>query len=140
MHTEVTTVIPAPPEVVWAVLSDVARWPEWTASMTSVDIDGPLAPGATVNIRQPKLPATTWTVTDVVDGKSFSWRAIAPGSTAVGEHDVISRGDGTCQVRLALDQTGPLGSLFGLLYRRLTRRYVQMEADGLARRALSGSP
>ena len=56
----------------------------------------------------------------------------------MGEHDVIARGDGTCQVRLTLDQTGPLGSLFGLLYRRLTRRYVQMEADGLYRQVLSG--
>ena len=122
----------------WAILSDVERWPEWTASITSVELDGPLAPGANADIRQPKLPATTWTVTDVVPGKSFTWRALAPGSTAVGEHDVIDRGDGTCQVRLALDQTGPLGSVFGLLYRRLTRRYVQMEADGLDRRVLSG--
>ena len=34
-------------------------------------------------------------------------------------------------MRLALEQAGPLGSLVGLLYRGLTKRYVQMEADGL---------
>jgi uncharacterized membrane protein len=135
MHTERTFPVDAPAERVWAVLSDVERWPTWTESMTSVDLDGPLAVGATAKIRQPKLPATSWMVTEVVPGRSFTWRSTAPGSRAVGEHAITLTGDSTCEVRLALDQEGPLGSLVGFLYRRLTRRYVQLEAEGLAREA-----
>lgn len=135
MRTELTFPVDAPTERVWAILSDVERWPTWTASMTSVELDGPLTVGATAKIRQPKLPAVTWTVTEVVPGRSFTWASTAPGSRAVGEHEITPTGDGTCEVRLALDQRGPLGSLVGLLYRGLTKRYVQMEADGLAAEA-----
>ena len=135
MHTERTITIDAPADRVWAILSDVERWHTWTSSITSVDLDGALAVGATAKVRQPRLPPVTWTVTEVVPGRSFTWRSSAPGSRAVGEHAITPTGGATCEVRLALDQEGPLGSLIGLLYRGLTRRYVQMEADGLAREA-----
>jgi uncharacterized membrane protein len=129
---EVTAAIAAPAERVWAILSDVERWPTWTASVTSVQLDGPLAVGAHARIRQPKLPAVTWTVTEVVPGRSFTWRSTAPGSRATGWHEITATGEGTCEVRLALEQAGPLGGLVGLVYRGLTQRYIQMEADGLA--------
>jgi uncharacterized protein YndB with AHSA1/START domain len=131
MQHEVTTTIAAPADRVWAILSDVERWPSWTASVTSVELDGPLAEGAKARIRQPKLPVTTWTVTEVVPGRSFTWEAKAPGSHATGWHEVTPTGDGSCEVRLAIEQAGPLGALVGLLYRGLTKRYVQMESDGL---------
>jgi len=128
---EVTTTIAAPAERVWAILSDVERWPTWTASVTSVELDGPMAVGSRAKVRQPKLPAVTWTVTELVPGRSFTWETTGPGSRATGWHEVTPTGDGSCDVRLALEQAGPLGSLVGLLYRGLTKRYVQMEADGL---------
>jgi hypothetical protein len=99
--------------------------------MTSVELDGPMAAGGQARIRQPKLPAVTWTITEVVPGRSFTWHSTGPGSRATGWHEVMPTGDDTCEVRLALEQAGPVGSLVGLLYRGLTKRYVQMEADGL---------
>ena len=135
MHTELTTAVQAPADRVWTVLSDVARWPSWTASVQEVLLDGPLAVGAEAKIRQPKLPRVTWTVTEVVPGRSFTWESKAPGSRAIGEHEITPTGDATCDVRLRLEQTGPVGSIVGFLYRGLTKRYVQMEADGLAAEA-----
>jgi uncharacterized membrane protein len=129
---EVITAVAAPAERVWAILSDVERWPTWTESVTSVVLDGPLAVGARAKIRQPKLPAVTWTVTEVVPGRSFTWLSAAPGSRVTGWHEVTPTGEGSCEVRLALEQAGPLGGLVGLVYRGLTQRYIQMEADGLA--------
>ena len=44
-------------------------------------------------------------------------------------------------MRLTLDQEeGALGSLFGFLYRGLTKRYVQMEAEGLTAAATTAAP
>jgi uncharacterized membrane protein len=138
MQHERTTAIAAPAERVWSILSDVERWPTWTASMTSVELSGPFEVGATAKIKQPKLPTTTWTVTEVVPGRSFTWHSAAPGSRATGWHEVTPTGDTTCEVRLAIEQAGPIGALVGTLYRGLTKRYVQMEAEGLA--AASTSP
>jgi uncharacterized membrane protein len=138
MHTEVSTSVQAPADRVWAILSDVERWPAWTASVQQVVLDGPLAVGAVAKIRQPKLPPTAWTVTEVVPGRSFTWESKAPGSRTVGEHEVTPTSEESCDVRLRLEQNGPVGSVIGLLYRRLTKRYVQMEADGLAAESTKG--
>jgi uncharacterized protein YndB with AHSA1/START domain len=38
-------VIDAPVEAVWAVLSDLQRWPDWNADVSAMRVEGPLAPG-----------------------------------------------------------------------------------------------
>jgi len=137
MHHEVTVAIAAPGDTVWAILSDVERWPSWTASVRTIRLEGPFAVRTIARIRQPKLPAMTWTITELDPGRSFTWRSDAPGSRTVAAHHIAPTGDGTSEVTLTLDQTGALGSLVGLLLRGLTKRYMQMEADGLAAEATS---
>ena len=50
--------IDASPEHVWAVMSDVERWHEWTPTITSVRRTnaGPFRIGARARIHQPRLP------------------------------------------------------------------------------------
>jgi uncharacterized protein YndB with AHSA1/START domain len=136
MRKDITVDISAPPEVVWAAISDVESWPKWTASVTSVRrlSSERLQVGSRVRIKQPRLPATVWTVSDLVEGEQFTWTADSPGVRTRASHRVVGRADGS-QATLWIDQGGVLGSVVGLLYGGLTRRYLQMEAAGLKQRS-----
>jgi uncharacterized protein YndB with AHSA1/START domain len=129
--------IDAPATVVWDVFSDVERWPDWTASVTRlVALDGPgLAIGKRFEIKQPRMPKLVWEVTEVTPGESWTWVQRSPGGLTVARHDVIAESDGSTRVRQSIDQRGPVGVLVGLLMRRMTKRYLELEAAGLKARS-----
>jgi len=132
MQFDIITDIAAPADRVWATLTDVNRWPEWTESMQSVRHleHGPLRVGSLVEIRQPGFPKVVWTVTDLAEGRSFTWEARNAGLHSVGIHAVRDR-DGASSVTLGIRQTGALAGIMRLLFAKKSRRFVQMEADGL---------
>jgi uncharacterized membrane protein len=132
MRFEHSTTINAPAERVWAVFSDVARWPEWTPTVDSVERldEGALRVGSRTRIRQPKLPVAVWEVTELKDGEYFEWVSRGPGIKTTGGHRVISTPQGTV-VTASVVQEGPLGWLFGKLYAGLTKRYIAQETAGL---------
>jgi len=136
MRFEDSSVIAAPAATVWAIYSDVERWPDWTASVTSVELldAGPLRVGSRARVRQPRLPVAEWTVTEIDEGRSFTWVARGPGVRTTGTHIVVPHGDGA-RATAILDQGGPLGPVVGFLTRGLTRRYLAMEVAGLKARA-----
>src|SRR5437763_9017317 len=136
MHAETTTDIDAAPALVWEVLMDLEHWPEWTASISKVEVldAGPFAIGSRVRIKQPKLPAVVWVVTALEPERFFAWRARSRGVDTTASHRLQARGaDGVTFVN-AIDQGGPLGGIAALFYGGLTRRYIAIEADGLKRR------
>jgi len=136
MAYETTITIDAPADDVWAVLTDLERWPEWTASMQRIERanDGELAVGSTVKIKQPRVPTTTWEVTELEPGQSFSWIASTPGVTTIAEHRLEPIEQGGVAVHLGIRRSGPLAKLVDRMSAGLTRRYVGMEAEGLKRR------
>jgi uncharacterized membrane protein len=132
MHFEDMIEVAAPAEAVFATYADVERWPSWTSSVTSVELlDGRFQRGARARVRQPKLPVAVWQVTELVPGESFTWQAQGPGVLTTARHLVTALPDGRSRVTATLDQAGPLGPLLGLLTRRLTRRYIRTELEGL---------
>ena len=128
--------IDAPPDVAWTVMSDGERWPEWTASVTSVRrLDkGPLRIGSRALIRQPRFPPAVWTVTTLEPGRRFVWKSGMPGMWVYGDHSVEAIPSGT-RATLKLSYDGPLARLMGRLTRGITNRYLDMEASGLKRRS-----
>ena len=108
MRYETSVDIHAPANRVWHVLTDVTRWPEWAASMSKVArLDaGPLAVGSRARVKQPRLPATVWRVSDIEPGRCFSWTASAQGVTTTGTHRLTVRGDGVVRVELGIVQSG----------------------------------
>lgn len=127
--------IAAPADRVWATMIDVERWPQWTRSMSSVERldDGPFGPGSRVRAKQPRMPAATWTVAEFEAGRRFTWTASGPGFTTTGEHELTTLADGRVRVRLAVTERGPMAALVGRVLGRLTREYVELEAQGLKR-------
>ena len=129
--------IEAPPALVWEVFSDVERWPEWTASVTSLRaLDGPgVAVGKRFEIRQPRLPKLVWEVTVVEEGASWTWEQRSPGGRTIASHEVTGTDGGCTLVRQRLDQQGPVGALVARLMQGTTRRYLELEAQGLKARS-----
>src|SRR5690349_2309125 len=128
--------ISAPPERVWAVMSDIERWPEWTPSVTRVErLDpGPLAVGHRARIRQPRLLPAVWQVIALDPGRGFTWVTRSPGIRATGGHWVEGAGAGS-HVRLSLRFEGPLAGIVARLFGALTTRYIGLEARGLKERS-----
>ncbi|WP_432825361.1 SRPBCC family protein [Dactylosporangium sp. CA-092794] len=132
-----TITIAAPAAVAGDVMKAVREWPSWTASVSTVDrpATGPLTPGETIVVTQPKLRPATWTVTRV-DANGFEWTsASTPGVRNVAGHWAIDNGDGTCTAELTLSFAGPLARVVTLFYAGLIRRYIRTEAEGLRRAA-----
>lgn len=128
----------APVERVWAVLSDVERWPEWTASVSRVNLytGRPIEVGSRAIVKQPRFPAAQWIVTDVEPGRGFTWVSIGPGLTVTGDHRIEPIAGG-CRVTLSLRYEGLIARLVMRLTRGITARYVGLEAAGLKARSES---
>ncbi|OBI08702.1 SRPBCC family protein [Mycobacterium scrofulaceum] len=137
MFTEDSIEIDAPPQRVWEVFSDVQRWPEWTASVTSlVGRDGPaLEVGRRFAIKQPGMAKLVWKVTEIEPGSSWTWVQRSPGALVSARHDVIALPDGRTLVRQQLDQRGVFGALVGRLMANKTKRFLKLEAQGLKARS-----
>jgi len=137
MIAEDSVEIDAPAQLVWEVFSDVERWPEWTASVTSlIGLDGPaLAVGRRFAIKQPGMQKLVWRATEIDPGSSWTWVQRSPGVLVSARHDVIARPGGRTLVRQQLDQRGVLGALVGRLMVKKTKRFLELEAQGLKARS-----
>jgi uncharacterized membrane protein len=129
--------IDAPPQLVWDVFSDVEHWPDWTASVTSlIGLDGPaLAVGRRFAIKQPGMSKLVWKVTEIDPGSSWTWVQRSPGVLVSARHDVIAQPGGRALVRQQLDQGAALGALVGRLMVKKTKRFLELEAQGLKARS-----
>jgi uncharacterized membrane protein len=137
MITEESVEIDAPAQLVWEVFSDVERWPEWTASVSSlVARDGTgLVVGKRFAIKQPGMSKLVWKVTEVDPGSTWTWVQRSPGVRVSARHWVIPQPGGRTLVRQKLDQGGVLGALVGRLMVKKTKRFLELEAEGLKARS-----
>jgi polyketide cyclase/dehydrase/lipid transport protein len=126
----------APSELVWAVLTDVERWPEWTSTASRVkrQDEGPLAVGSSAKIWQPKLMPAVWRVTELDASRGvFAWAVNRPGIAVIAKH-IVGRIDRTSRVLLTLDYAGLLGPLMAWQLKELNWDYLTKEAKGLKQR------
>lgn len=127
----VTIDIAAAPGRVWQAVADVADWPRWTDSMTSVErLDsGPLRVGSRARIKQPGLPVFVWEVTGLDEGASFTWVTHSPGVVVTAGHEVSGTASGS-RLTLSVTWTGAFGGLAGALVGKRTRQSITRDAEG----------
>lgn len=130
----ITIDINAAPQRVWEVMLDAERWPEWTPSVTSVELlDKSMAVGNRALIRQPELPPAKFRITALEPGRSFTWATGYPGIVFVHAHHTVETIAGGARVTLRLRFDGLLGGVMGRKMAELNNRYLAMEAAGLKR-------
>ena len=128
--------INASPARVWAVMSDIERWHEWTPSITSIERtdSGPLRVGGKARVKQPKLAPANFEIITWQPERGFDWVTTNLAVTAIGRHVIEPTATGA-RVTLSVEFSGPLGGLIAWFYGGLTNRYVRMEAEGLKQRS-----
>lgn len=90
--------IPAPPEVVWRLLTDIGEWPRWGPSVRRAALDDGatrISAGARGTVWTAVGFPVRFTITEFEPGRRWAWKVA--GVTATG-HDVIPEGGG-CRVR-----------------------------------------
>lgn len=139
MRFEKSIEIDAPQRRVWDVLSDIEAWPERIETVDVVELltPAPIAKGSRVRLQQPKLPEGTWDIT-VWDAPSyFEWTQKSAGTTSVAGHRVEALGEDRARLTLTLDMRGLLIPIMILFYKKLTNRYMDLEAEGMKQAAES---
>jgi uncharacterized membrane protein len=134
----VSVIIDAPPRRVFAVLCDVERWPEWTSTMISVQLlqHVPFGVGSTARIRQPRLRPAVWRVTELEDGRNFTWTTRSPGLRMTAGHWLEPR-EGGSRVTLSFELSGLVAPLVSWLYGSMIERFITTESQGLKKRSES---
>ena len=101
-----------------------------------VALDGPgIEVGKRFEIKQPRLPKLVWEVTEVDPGGSWTWRQRSPGGTTVASHEVVPKAGDARWCASASTSGARSAHCVGVLMRRLTRRYLELEAQGLKARS-----
>ncbi|HEX6694793.1 MAG TPA: SRPBCC family protein [Longimicrobiales bacterium] len=140
MKFAITKDVEASAAHVFAVMTDMERWHEWTPTVTRVEAltaDAlPLKIGSRIRIVQPKVPPAEWVVRSLEPDRGFQIQSRSPGAMVTADHWIEPLGDGTrSRVTLSVTFDGWLGRIIGRLMKRLNERYVTQEADGLKRRS-----
>lgn len=106
---QVTTLIEASPMAIWAVLTDAARYPEWSSGVERVE--GQIAPRARISVYSQVSPGRAFpvTVTELQPGRQMVWSGGMPLGLFKGERTftLAPEGDST-RFTMREEFSGPL--------------------------------
>ena len=141
-RTESSIVIAAEPTRVMAVIADIARYPEWSDGVKSVEILTEYEDGRPADARfvvdAGAIKDTYELEYDWVDDSSVSWKLTAGQmmKSLDGSYELTGNGDGTTTVvyQLAVDVSIPM---IGLIKRKAEKVIVDTALRGLKERVES---
>jgi uncharacterized protein YndB with AHSA1/START domain len=139
-HYEATARIEAPPEQVWAVLTDGAAWPSWDSGVTA--FEGRIAEGQKVTVRTEVSPGRAFPVR--VTALDAPRRMVFSGGMPLGlfrgerTYTLTPSDGGATTVRMREEYTGPL---LGMIWKSMPDLQPSFDTfvAGLKKRVESGS-
>lgn len=132
-----TIAIAARPDVVWDLLADIDRWPEWNAAIGSASLSGPVAPGEVFRWKAgaARLVSTIRFVDRPVE---IGWTGRTMGMSAVHVWRLEGRGD-TTVVTTEESWAGLPARLLPRIMRRTLRRTLDAWLGDLKAAAEAGA-
>lgn len=116
LEYRVGVTIAAKPDVVWALLTDAAAYPQWNSTVTS--IEGTIAPGEQIELRAKIDPKRTFelTVSAFEPNRTLVWEDGGNAFKGVRTFTLTTNEDGTTEVTMAEVLTG---SMMGMIEGKL---------------------
>ena len=115
----------AEPAAVWALWTDVARWPEWDVSKEMARLDGPFQPGTRGWAKQRGNLGGSFTITTVEEGRRWVSVCPLPGGSVVFDHVLEPVGEGSVRVVKKVEVHGSSWPLVRLFAPRMRRDIAQ---------------
>ena len=94
-------------ERVWAIWTDIPRWPSWNPGVGHAELEGPLAEGATGTVRGVGGPTSTLTVLAVEPERRFVTQASERLVRLWFEHELADAEGGQLLITHSVRMTGP---------------------------------
>ena len=136
---EATATINAPPERIWAILTDGAAYADWDSGVDRVE--GRIAPGETITVYSKASPGRAFPVkvADFVPSQQMTWSGGMPLGLFRGVRTfrLSPAGDGATRFHMREEYTGPLLPMIWRSMPDLGPSFEQF-AKGLKARAETG--
>jgi hypothetical protein len=89
------TLIRAPLDRIWAVLTDIEQWTEWNPAVTRVEMRGPLTPGTVFRWKAGGLPVVS-TLREVEPKRHLAWTGRSLTIRAIHVWTLAVQDEGVC--------------------------------------------
>lgn len=119
--------VEAPAEDVWKLITRFERWPDWGTTVRGVEADAEaVRPGLTGRVHTAVGIWLPFEITDVVDGRSWSWAVAGRPAT---RHFVTPLSPARCRVEFTVAwPLAPYGLMMWLALRRIQRLAIGASA------------
>jgi uncharacterized protein YndB with AHSA1/START domain len=119
--------IAAPPDTVWAVITDLPAWPTWNPDVKSMAFEGPLEPGSMFRWKSGSASLVS-TLKSVDAPREIGWTGVTMGIHAVHVFH-FEPSDGGTRARSAESFRGFIPSVL----KKYSRKVLQRGIDGILR-------
>jgi uncharacterized protein YndB with AHSA1/START domain len=119
--------IAAPPDTVWAIITDLSAWPIWNPDVKSMEFEGPLQPGSIFRWKSGSTSIVS-TLKFVDAPREVGWTGVSMGIHAVHVFH-FEPSDGGTRVRSAESFRGFIPSVL----KKYSRKVLQRGIDGILR-------